>query len=393
MTVTETPTVPYATGRTYLDADSHVVETPEWLEPFADPAIRDRIRQLDLGPRAAASSPARRSTGPERAPRRGAPALRDDQTVMSAKGWSALGAFDAAERSLALDLLGFQRQLVFSTFTPTQYEGDRDLDLLYGGALALTRALVAFCADDDRLMPVAPLPMSDPARSAAAAAAAIELGAPALLVPSKPRSDLSPTHPDFDAVWGLLAEAGVPFMLHVGGGGESIARAYHNNGNPVNDWLGGGENIRSKDLMVIHSGAEAFLSAMVLDGVFERFEGLRGGCIELGAMWVVPWLKRLDIAQSTFVRSEPSLALPLAASEYAHRQLWFTPFPTEPVGWMIEQAGDDMFLFSSDYPHPEGGRDPLKRFESSMDGVGEASRERFYSGNFARMMGIDVPAR
>ena len=60
---------------------------------------------------------------------------------------------------------------------------------------------------------------------------------------------------------------------------------------------------------------------------------------------------------------------------------------------MIEQAGDDMFLFSSDYPHPEGGRDPLKRFESSMDGVDEASRERFYSGNFARMMAIDVPAR
>ncbi len=392
MTVTVTPTVPYATGRTYLDADSHVVETPEWLEPFADPAIRDRIRQLDLGK--GGGELARKALDRARArASSGGPALRDDQTVMSSKGWSALGAFDAAERSLALDLLGFQRQLVFSTFTPTQYEGDRDLDLLYGGALALTRALVAFCADDDRLMPVAPLPMSDPARSAAAAAAAIELGVPALLVPSKPRSDLSPTHPDFDAVWGLLAEADVPFMLHVGGGGESIDRRYHANGNPVSDWLGGGENIRSKDLMVIHSGAEAFLSAMVLDGVFERFEGLRGGCIELGAMWVVPWLKRLDIAQSTFVRSEPSLALPLAASEYAHRQLWFTPFPTEPVGWMIEQAGDDMFLFSSDYPHPEGGRDPLKRFESSMDGVDEASRERFYSANFARMMGIDVPAR
>ena len=41
MTVTE----PYATGRTYLDADSHVVETPQWLEPFADPAIRERIRR------------------------------------------------------------------------------------------------------------------------------------------------------------------------------------------------------------------------------------------------------------------------------------------------------------------------------------------------------------
>ena len=41
------------------------------------------------------------------------------------------------------------------------------------------------------------------------------------------------------------------------------------------------------------------------------------------------------------------------------RQVRFTPFPTEPVGWMIEQAGAELFLFSSDYPHPEGGRDPL----------------------------------
>ena len=82
----------------------------------------------------------------------------------------------------------------------------------------------------------------------------------------------------------------------------------------------------------------------------------------------------------------------MKASEYAHRQLWFTPFPTEPVGWMIEQAGDDMFLFSSDYPHPEGGRDPLKRFESTMAGCSDEDRDRFYAGNFAEMMGMEVPA-
>ena len=40
---------------------------------------------------------------------------------------------------------------------------------------------------------------------------------------------------------------------------------------------------------------------MVLDGIFEKFPRLRGGCIEQGAMWIVPWLKRLDISQDTFV--------------------------------------------------------------------------------------------
>jgi predicted TIM-barrel fold metal-dependent hydrolase len=160
-----------------------------------------------------------------------------------------------------------------------------------------------------------------------------------------------------------------------------------NNGLPATDFLGGGETVHAKDYLVLHAASEIFLGAMVLDGVFERFPRLRGGCIEEGALWVVPWLKRLDAAQETFVRTEPSLALPMRASEYVHRQLRFTPHPTEPVGWMIEQAGDDLFMFSSDYPHIEGGRNPLKRFESSMPGMNETTKERFYAQNFVDLVG------
>jgi predicted TIM-barrel fold metal-dependent hydrolase len=176
-------------------------------------------------------------------------------------------------------------------------------------------------------------------------------------------------------------------MLHIGGGGRPLRRAFHNNGKPATtDFLGGGENIRSKDYMVLHHPPETFLAIMALEGVFEKFAGLRGGCIEQGALWVVPWLKRMDIAQETFQKTEPALKLPLRASEYIRRQVKFTPFPTEPVGWMIEQAGDELFLFSSDYPHPEGGRDPIARFESTLRETPEAAKELFYSGNFAEMM-------
>ncbi|HSS08430.1 MAG TPA: hypothetical protein VLL25_01000, partial [Acidimicrobiales bacterium] len=70
----------------------------------------------------------------------------------------------------------------------------------------------------------------------------------------------------------------------------------------------------------------------------------------------------------------------------------FTPFPTEPVGWMIENTGAELFLFSSDYPHPEGGRDPLKRFENSLVGTSEQAKERFYSGNFGDLMGMTTTA-
>ena len=74
-------------------------------------------------------------------------------------------------------------------------------------------------------------------------------------------------------------------------------------------------------------------------------------------------------------------------SEYVQRQLRFTPFPTEDVGWMIDQAGDDLFLFSSDYPHPEGGRNPIGRFEASLANHTEETREKFYYRNMAHLMG------
>jgi predicted TIM-barrel fold metal-dependent hydrolase len=71
-----------------------------------------------------------------------------------------------------------------------------------------------------------------------------------------------------------------------------------------------------------------------------------------------------------------------------HGHLWFTPYPSEPVGWLVEQGGDDLFLFSSDYPHPEGGRDPLRRFEETLGDTAPAAREKFYSENFAAMMSL-----
>jgi predicted TIM-barrel fold metal-dependent hydrolase len=382
--------VPYAEGRVYYDADSHLMELPDWLEQFADAPTLERLRSLNLGGAGKLAAEAVAAAAERRGDASAAAALED--ALMKAKGWNALGAFDPAERSRALDLLGFDRQLVFSTFAATQYGGD-DLDLLYGGTTAHNRAVAAFCSNDPRLIAVASAPWADPERTLAAVDEAIDMGCGAVHVPSHPGRGVSPTHPDYEPVWATLEERGIPFMLHVGGGGRALRRAFHDNGRPVSDFLGGGENIRAKDYMAIHQTPEQFLSVMVLDGVLDKFPGLRGGCIEQGAMWVVPWLRRLDIAQSTFAKTEHTLSsLPLKASDYVHRQLWFTPFPTEDVGWLIEQCGDDLFLFSSDYPHPEGGRDPLGKFEASLADTDDAARGRFYSGNFADMMGLAVNA-
>jgi predicted TIM-barrel fold metal-dependent hydrolase len=366
--------VPYATGRTYFDADSHLMELHDWLAGYADPEVAGRLPRLRLGgagalAEQAVEEAARRRTDPTRA-------AAMEERLMTAKGWSALGAFDPEERSLALDLLGFERQLVFSTFR-------------WGGNRAHNRAMVDFCARDERLLAVALVPLTDPDRAAAELEACLADGVAAVHVTHDPPPEFSHTHPVYDGVWGRLAEAGVPFVLHVGGSRRGIGRTLHNNGlAPVTDFIGGGENIRSKDFLGLHHSAEVFVGCMAMDGVFERHPGLRGGVIELGALWVPALLTRLDMAVSNFRRTEPQLtSMPLKPSEYVRERMWFTPYPGEPVGQLIDLAGEDLFMFSSDYPHPEGTKDPLGRFEATLDHATEEAREKFYWRNMAALVG------
>ena len=193
-------------------------------------------------------------------------------------------------------------------------------------------------------------------------------------------------------------DAGVPALCHIGFGSGGLRPAWHANGRPIpKDHLGGGENLRSKDLIGVHHNPEKFLTCLALDGTFERFPALRVGVIELGAAWVPGFLRILDSAASSFSRNEPMLdELTMKPSDYLRRQVSFTPFPFDDIGWLIEQEGEELFLFSSDYPHPEGGRDPLARFEASLDahGIGEDARDRFYAGNFDRLLdGVAASSR
>jgi uncharacterized protein len=384
--------MPYAEGRVYYDADSHIMELPDWLTGYVEDEMRDRIGPLRLGNAGALADKAVEAAA-ERSLDDAARAALEER-LLDAKGWGALGAFDPAERSRALDLLGFDRQLVFATFASSQFANHDDREVRAAGNRALNRGIVDFCAGDERLLPVAFVPLADPVRAAAEVAACLEDGAAAVHVTHEAPRKVSHTHPDYDRVWGALADAGVPFVLHVGGARLNVPKSLHENGlAPVTDFIGGGENIRSKDYIALSHGPEMFLSCMAMDGVFDRFPLLHGGVIELGAAWVPTMLTKLDMATRNFRRTEPQLtAMELTPREYIHRQVWFTPFPGEPVGELIEQAGDDLLLFSSDYPHPEGTRDPLGRFEATMDGVTAAARERFYSGNFADMMRLPAPA-
>jgi predicted TIM-barrel fold metal-dependent hydrolase len=382
--------VPYVEGRVVHDADSHVVETPDWLAPWADPDVRARMRPLYVS----TVKPGEEHGIDAIRARRDDPAERAaaERELMLRKNWRALGSFLKEDRPRALDLLGFATQLVFNTFS-TDYllraELGDDLELAYGLARAHNRAMVDFCATDRRLLPVGYVPLADFERARAMAAEAIAMGCRALLVPSACPRRHSPSHVGLFPVWAQAQEAGLPVVFHVGGGGRLLDPMYFENGlPPVPDFHGGAENFRSVDYMAIPYPPMQTLATMILDGVLDRHPRLMIGVIEQGAAWVPGWMRRLDAAHEAFARHEERLRhLRLRPSEYVRRQIRVTPYPTEPVGWIIEQAGPEVCLFSSDYPHVEGGRNPIRRFEETLTAIDDDAKSRFYAGNFVALMG------
>ncbi len=379
------------------DADSHVMEGPDsWLE-FADPGVRERMRPLYT----ATTKPGEDDLIEQFRSQHADPEFRerDADEIMLRKNWKATGSFIKEDRPHALDLLGFSSQLVFNTFGNKyllEAEHGDDLDFAYGLARAHNRFVADFCSvDPERLLPVGYVPLADFDRAAASANEAVELGCKALMVASACPEGHSPSHVGLHPVWAGAQEAGVPIIFHVGGGGELLDPAYFENGlAPIPDFHGGEENFRSVDYMAIPYPPMQTLATMIIDGVMERFPDLKFGVIEQGASWMPGWMRMLDSAQDAFHKNEERLReLSLRPSEYVRRQVRVTPYPAEDVGWIIRNSAPEICLFSSDYPHVEGGRNPIRRFEASLDaaGVGEHERERFYRTNFEDLMGPALP--
>lgn len=386
-------TMAYAPAdRPFYDADSHIMELPDFLRDYADPKLRDEIPQVSYSASLVTDEEVAQlvAQGNRHSDehRQAQIALGDD-LIAHSKEIQALGAFDSADRTVAMDLLGFKKQLVFATHSvalPFHPSSKKPLDLRYGATRAHNRAMSDFCSDDDRLMGVGIVPLDDPEHAMRELDFVLEAGLESVWVPHRAPIERSPGHVDFDPFWARLAEAGVPFLLHVGGAPLQALGSWSNNGRgPVKDWMGGGENVRSKDAAVMHQTPETFISVMVMDGVFERHTGLRGAAVELGAGWVPELTRRLDWVCRIWSRVDKGIDFERPPSVQLSEQMGFTPFPHEDVAMLAAQSNDDLYLFSSDYPHVEGTKDPIGRFERSLAHSDETLKTKFYSENFLRL--------
>jgi predicted TIM-barrel fold metal-dependent hydrolase len=379
--------MPYVEGMTVHDADSHVMELPGTLESYVAPAWRERVaarlkKKADDGwvgkVRDLQADPQFRAEAAD--------------NLLARKNHQAMGAFDRADRPRALDLLGFASQLIFTTegLSLLSLEYGEDPALAVEAAKAHNRMMADYCSVDRRLLPTAYISLADRARAVEIAREAIALGAKGLMIPSAAPAHHAHSHNDFEPLWALAQEARLPILFHVGGE-KKLDPAYFENGGPqVLDFHGGAENFTSVSFMAIPMSVWQTLSVLVFDGVFDRFPQLKFGAIELGAGWLPSLMQFMDSGAAAFHKEERIQRLSAKPSEILQRQFYATPYPHEDAGWIIRNVGEDMCLFSSDYPHVEGGRNPLKRFNESLEGLPASARRKFFRDNFIAMMGAGL---
>jgi len=378
----------YIEGRLVHDADSHLMELGDCLDPYLEKRLLDRYHALDIYRTKIADN----AWADQARATQADPAFRSeaDANIMARKNYEGMGSFLPEDRPRAVDLLGVASQLVFTTFCLGNFGLDQsnDMELCYAVADAHNRMMMDFCKVDARLLATAYVPLEDFARAEKIARDAIALGAKALLIPSWCPQGHSPSHVDLFPVWAMAQEASIPVLMHVGGE-DRLNPVYKENGlPPVPDFHGGDDNFTSVSYMPIPHSAMQTLATLIFDGVFDQFPTLKWGAIELGAAWLPGWMRSMDSAAHAFMRNEDRLqALSDKPSAIVRRQLRVAPYPHEDAGWIIANSGEETCLFSTDFPHVEGGRNPLKRFDASLEGMSQSAIDGFYAENFIDLMG------
>lgn len=374
------------------DADSHLMPTRQWLAGYVDPAHRSAVEAVipdwvpALAPYVAGAHRQFAEAGSRAAIMRGA--------LSGPKSGLAPGALDAGERSEVLDELGIAAQLVLSTFVmPRLLAGGLSPDHSAAIVTGHNRAMADFAATDSRLLPVGALTFSTAEEMLTELERCLADGIAAIQLPSDVYSERSPSHPDYEPVWAALAAAGVPVIVHIGGG-SLLPAGFHRDGRRDGAPGEDGGSLPVKDFAVSHQTAERFLACLILDGVFERHSELRCGVLEQGAGWLPAFGRKLDQAAYLFRRDPVVRTLQLTPTEYLRRAVRVTPFYFEDVGRLTAECGPELLMFSTDYPHFEGGADPVGRFAASFDAAGtpDADRRRFFRDNFYDLLRTPVPA-
>jgi predicted TIM-barrel fold metal-dependent hydrolase len=402
-TATQLPPLvaPYA-GR-IVDADSHEMMPAQiWVEAFGEAAkpIAELIMAKPGKTANDANIPGYVADTEE---------LRAD-SLWTTKGPASPGAVDMERRLRVMDMMGIESQLLFATsvglwgMVMINSPEDNKLLLALGGdaqggykhARRLMDAhnewLVGVARNSPRIKAIAPVHGDTVEELIARARWAIEHGMAGIWITSGLLpGGVSPAHSLLDPFYAMLAEAGVALHFHIGGLGPFLGTNKWRDAPAFDGFKSSAEiSLDPWWLSAVHLSVQNFIATLVTGAVFDRHPNLYVASEEHTAHWIGPLAHMLDIwhdnnnslHERQYVSGPPGRKLPMRPSDYIRRNVRVSPFDFEPVGDYLDKYGlDTVYCFASDYPHAEGGSDPMGKFTAQLERFGPEMFEKFFVTN------------
>lgn len=294
---------------------------------------------------------------------------------------------EPAPRIELMDELGIDRALMFPTLASLIEERMKDdPELIHSVMHALNQWMYETWtfAYEDRIFATPVINMGVIDRALEELEWVLERGARCVLIRPAPvpglRGTRSPGLPEFDPVWSRIVEAGILVGMHASDSGYAEI---------ANWWEESSEFLpfRPSAFRMMAQGKRPIydtMAALICHGALSRFPDLRIAAVENGANWVAPLLH--DLADTyekvpTQFAEEPTTAF--------RRNVYVNPFWEDDMTDLAELVGADHILFGSDYPHPEGLRDPIS-YVDELKGLDDEDVRRIMGGNLAGLMGVGV---
>jgi predicted TIM-barrel fold metal-dependent hydrolase len=380
-----------------VDLDSHEMMPAQTWVDFFGPEVRELADAVIRH-----SLPWEQDNNSHNVPNYRGDVMEISDQLANIKGPVAPGAFDLTRRTDVMDAMGVDRQLMYPTglggwsmflmmvdkFDPGCL-GSVQTDRAPKAAKWLKRYNDWFLTTtkiSDRIRPVPTLMGATVEELMAETHRMLDAGVRAVMLPASiAPGGRSPAHPDLEPFWTLLEEARCVATLHLGSEGKMLEGLKVWRDAPVFDGYRAVGEFNSDPwyTSMVHVPAQNFLQTMCIGGVFVRHPELRVGAIELGAYWVGPMMRNLDMWYVNLGKfGAPSKRLPEAPSTYLKRNVRYSVFPWEDLASYIDQFGlEDVICFASDYPHLEGGRDMITDMYRKIAPYGPQMLEKFFVTN------------
>ncbi|HVU60554.1 MAG TPA: amidohydrolase family protein [Mycobacteriales bacterium] len=385
-----------------FDADNHFYEPREALTKFLPDHAKNAIDYIDVRGRTKivvrgqisdyipnpTFDVVARPGAQEDYYRHGNPEGKSFREVMG-EPMKAIPAFrEPAARIEVMDELGLNYSLMFPTLASLVEERMKDdPDLTIDVIHALNEWMYEQWQFDyeGRIFstPVITLPNVD--RAIEELHWCLERGAKTVLVRPAPVPSYQGSRsfglPEFDPFWAECVKAGIPVSMHASDSGYAeLLNAWE----PAREFLPFRPTAFRMAAMG-HRPIEDAMMALVCHGALTRNPDLRILSIENGAAWVPHLFENLSSVYKKMPQEFPENPI-----EAFKRCIYISPFWEDNFLDIVKLVGADRVVFGSDWPHPEGLKDPIT-YVDDLDGLSQSDIELIMGGNMCDLFKIKVP--